>query len=271
MSTLQFHPFTCLYKQKGFWETKKPFFRPTKGGFSRLICTFATSQYNTLRILMNDQTIVEALLQHDPFVTKLFFYRNCRPLFTSLAARLSEGGKQWEYDEIVSEIYALLMEDDGRRLRTFGFTCSLYQWIKVVALHHLTAHGNVVIDSCPRTSLYYQADSIGYNQTGATGDYATDSSYTAESHEAQEAGTDIERLLRLMPNTRYAEVIRKLTIEGYSNEELAREMNIKASNLYNIKRRAMTMLCHVAQNDRRLYTAQVRAVETPHSSSDSQA
>ena len=88
---------------------------------------------------MNDRELVEALLNKDPFVTKLFYYRNCRPLFLSLIHRLEHDGRVWEYDEVVSEIYALLMENDGRRLRSFGFECSFYQWVKVVALRHLIA------------------------------------------------------------------------------------------------------------------------------------
>ena len=66
---------------------------------------------------MNDRQIVEALLQHDEFVTRLFFYRNLRPLLVSLIQRLGRDGQRWEYDEMVSELYALLLEDDGRRLR----------------------------------------------------------------------------------------------------------------------------------------------------------
>ena len=64
-----------------------------------------------------------------------------------------------------------------------------------------------------------------------------------------------------MPHRRYAEVLRKAIVEGYTNEELAREMNIKISNLYNIKRRAMTMLCEVIQKDKELYLARRTARE----------
>ncbi|MBQ3628378.1 MAG: sigma-70 family RNA polymerase sigma factor, partial [Bacteroidaceae bacterium] len=187
---------------------------------------------------MNDRELVEALLNRDPFVTKLFYYRNCRPLFLSLIRRLERDGRVWEYDEVVSEIYALLMDDDGRRLRSFGFECSFYQWVKVVALHHLVAKmDKVVIDSESKEPLYEKQ-----------GEQAED-----ESVELSSARTDLERLLDLMPNQRYATVIRKLTLEGYESEELAREMNVKISNLYNIKKRAMAQLTEVALFDKKKY------------------
>ena len=167
---------------------------------------------------MNDRQIVDALLRHDAFVTRLFFYRNLRPLLLSLIQRLGRDGQRWEYDEMVNELYALLLADDGRRLRTFTFSCSLYQWLKVVALHHLTAKtDSVVIDSVSKEPLYER---------------------------------DVERLLSQMPNQRYATVLRRLTLEGYSNEELAREMDVNIANLYNIKRRAMAQLSEVALKDK---------------------
>ena len=95
----------------------------------------------------------------------------------------------------------------------------------------------VVIDSESKEPLYEKQ-----------GEQAED-----ESVELSSARTDLERLLDLMPNQRYATVIRKLTLEGYESEELAREMNVKISNLYNIKKRAMAQLTEVALFDKKKY------------------
>ena len=163
---------------------------------------------------------------------------NCRPLFLSLIQRLGKQGQRWEYDEMVSELYALLMEDEGRRLRTFTFSCSLYQWLKVVALHHLNAHtAAVVIDSESKETLYERA---------AEEQEAVDDNSTS-------ARSDLERLLERMPNQRYAMVLRRLPFDGYSSEELAQELDVNIANLYNIKRRAMAQLTDVAMQDRQLY------------------
>jgi len=199
---------------------------------------------------MDDKTIVEALLRHDPFVTKLFFYHNCRPLFLSLINRLAKENQRWEYDEVVSEIYALLMEDDGRRLRSFGFSCSLYQWLKVVALRHLVAHQQLVIETDSKEPLYEKTDPAADADTATTLGLPATSDSDAQRESAR---ADLERLLQRMPNQRYANVVRKLTLEGYENEELAQEMNVRLANLYNIKRRAMAQLSQVALADRKRY------------------
>ena len=65
-----------------------------------------------------------------------------------------------------------------------------------------------------------------------------------------------ERLFGLMPNKRYVMVIRRLVLEDEDPERLAREMNITAANLYNIKRRAMAQLARVALNDIQQYGIQ---------------
>lgn len=183
---------------------------------------------------MDDRDLVEALLRRDRFVTQLFFYRNCRPLFQSLIQRFGKDGVRWEYDELVSEVYMLLMEDEGRRLRSFTFKSSFYQWLKVVTLRMMMAKRDDVIEDVSQTSLYKQDEAV---ETGT----------------GEEARADLERLLAKMPNRRYAEVVRKLTIEGYEMEELARELDVNIANLYNIKRRAMAQLTHVALSDKKKY------------------
>jgi len=63
----------------------------------------------------------------------------------------------------------------------------------------------------------------------------------------------MERLFDYMPNKRYVMVIRRLILEDWEPEQLAKEMNITTANLYNIKRRAMAQLTRVALNDIKEY------------------
>ena len=64
---------------------------------------------------------------------------------------------------------------------------------------------------------------------------------------------DLERLFDSMSNKRYVYVIRRLVLEDWEPEQLAKEMNITTANLYNIKRRAMSQLTHVALQDVKEY------------------
>ena len=57
---------------------------------------------------MTDQEIISFLIAHDPKVTAQFFFKDCRPLFISVIRRVF-GTQIVDYDEIISEIYILLM------------------------------------------------------------------------------------------------------------------------------------------------------------------
>ena len=259
-SALQPSAFSFPFGKRGFCEVQKPILGSVKGGFVNFnpyLCRHFKPSKTTID--MDDRDLVAALLRHDPFVTKLFFYRNCRPLFTSLTASFADGSRRWEYNELVSEIYALLMENDGRRLRTFKFDCSIYQWLKVITRNFMLAHTDVVIDNRSHMPLYERAGTCAGTDESGSMQMAPSTPLAPDT--GGEASVDLERLLDAMPHRRYAEVLRKAIVEGYTNEELAREMNIKISNLYNIKRRAMTMLCEVIQKDKELYLARRTARE----------
>lgn len=183
---------------------------------------------------MTDKEIVKALIAHDPRVTAQFFFRDCRPLLTSVVRRVFDT-QRVDYDEIISELYVLLMENDAQRLRQFKYESTLYQWLKVTALRHclrLKTTGRVIDD---------------------TAHDALDNSSAETPADQQQARIDVESLLSLMPNRRYAMVVRRLMIDDCQPEELAREMGVRVENLYNIKRRAMLSLCAVAHNDKKHY------------------
>ena len=64
---------------------------------------------------------------------------------------------------------------------------------------------------------------------------------------------DLDNLFSQMTNKRYVYVLKKLMIEGMEPSELAKEMEVTVDNLYNIKRRAMKELTHVALKDIDIY------------------
>ena len=76
---------------------------------------------------------------------------------------------------------------------------------------------------------------------------------TADTEQDMTAEGDMERLFDNMPNKRYVYVIRRLILEDWEPEQLAKDMNITTANLYNIKRRAMAQLTRTALNDIKEY------------------
>ena len=67
------------------------------------------------------------------------------------------------------------------------------------------------------------------------------------------AKIDLERLFDLMSNKRYVMVIRELVLKEVEPEFLALSMGITVANLYNIKKRALATLAHLALNDKKKY------------------
>lgn len=184
---------------------------------------------------MMDQEIITSLIAHDPKVTTQFFFKDCRPLFNSIIRRVF-GNQIVDYDEIISELYVLLMENDARKLRTFKHESTLFQWLKTIAVRHcleLKRRGKV-IDNESQEPLVNSGKNLSYV-------------------ESSQAKMDVESLLRQMNNQRYALVIHLLMIEEKSPEEVAKQLSITVANLYNIKRRAMKALVEVALKDKRSY------------------
>ena len=180
---------------------------------------------------MTDQEIIEGLIARDNRVTKEFFFDKCRPLFCSIMQKVFD--YEVNYDEFVNELYVYLMEDDAVKLRNFEYRSSVYQWLKVLAIRFFIHKRGRMIDDTSQETPY-------------------DGNQQAENTDMTAEG-DMERLFDNMPNKRYAYVIRRLILEEREPEQLAGEMNITTSNLYNIKRRAMAQLTRVALNDIKEY------------------
>ena len=184
---------------------------------------------------MTDQEIISSLIARDPKVTAQFFFTDCRPLFISVIRRVF-GTQIVEYDEIISELYILLMENDAKKLRSFKFESTLYQWLKTTAIRHclLLKSKTKVIDNESQEPL-------------------NNSHHEHSLTESSQARMDMETLLRQMKNQRYALVIRLLMIDDRTPEEVARKLCVTVDNLYNIKRRAILALTEVAFKDKKHY------------------
>jgi DNA-directed RNA polymerase specialized sigma24 family protein len=182
---------------------------------------------------MTDQEIIQGLIARDNRVTKEFFFDKCRPLFCSIMQKVFD--YEVEYDEMVNELYVYLMENDAVKLRNFEYRSSVYQWLKILAIRFfINKRGRLIEDASQETP---------YDGRQQVAD--TDKDMTAEG--------DIERLFNNMPNKRYVYVIRRLILEDWEPDKLAKDMSITTANLYNIKRRAMAQLTCAALNDIKEY------------------
>lgn len=182
---------------------------------------------------MTDKEIIQGLIARDNRVTKEFFFDKCRPLFYSIMTKVFD--YEVEYDEMVNELYVYLMENDAIKLRNFEYRSSVYQWLKILAIRHFINKRGRMIEDVSRETPYDGRHRMA----------DTEKNMTAEG--------DMERLFDNMPNKRYVYVVRRLLLEDWEPEQLAKDMNITTANLYNIKRRAVAQLTRAALNDIKEY------------------
>ena len=178
--------------------------------------------------MTDPSVIVSGLIQHDNKITQQFFYQNCRPLLYDLIGKIFT---VWvDYDELVSELYIHLLENDAKRLRSYNGTSSIYYWMQTVARNlflDLKKQGGV-IENESKERLYDRVEE------------ATDPS-------AHESKMDVAFLLDQIKNERYRIVLKKLVLEGMEPEELAKALGVSKANLYNIKKRALEKLKKIAR------------------------
>lgn len=181
---------------------------------------------------MTDKEIIQGLINKDNRITQEFFFKRCKPLFQNIINRIFDNIA--EYDELVNELYLYLMENDAAKLKSFQYRSSLFHWLKILASRFFIRRKNQVtmIENESQKALLDKKDSIINEVYYDNNDLA-----------------DVKRLLDDMPNQRYAFVIQRLIIDGVPPEELALEMGIKTSNIYNIKQRAIKQLTEIALKD----------------------
>lgn len=184
---------------------------------------------------MSDQQIIDALIARDDRVTRQFFFKSCRPLFLSIMRYVFS--YEVEYDEFVSEFYLYLMKGDAHVLRQFQGRSSIYQWIKVIAIRYFIARRDGMIDMESKETLLSTV--------------VQKESFDAEASTMMRI--DVERLLSLMPNRRYAYVIRRIVLEEAEPAVVAEELCVRVDNLYNIKKRAMAVLTEIALKEAEKY------------------
>lgn len=177
---------------------------------------------------MTDQEIIQGLIDRDNRVTEQFFYVKCRPLLTAIMRLVFS--YPVEYNEMVSELYDYLMEDDSIKLRQFQYRSTIYQWMKVVATRFFINKRDSLIENTSKEPPYERHDD----------DVMVDTAQIVTQK------IDVSRMLAMMENQRYADVIRHLILQDEEPEKYARSIGVTVDNLYNIKRRAIAAISRIA-------------------------
>ena len=83
---------------------------------------------------LSDKELVELLLANDQEAIEYVFFHRCEGLFAHIIHSVFQSqGKQ---EELVSEFYLYLRENDWEKLRKFEFKSGLNTWLTVVAVRY---------------------------------------------------------------------------------------------------------------------------------------
>ena len=170
---------------------------------------------------MSDNDYIHGLKNLDNRVTHQFFYKECYFLLNEIKYSLYNG--KVGYDELVNELYLELNAGNWKRLDSFlGINdCHLKTWLSVVSWHFFVKKKMVLMEKDSEEELINSCRNT----------------YNTELN--LEVDIDVKRVMSLMKNKRYADILRLMIIEGYTPEEVARKWNKTIDNIYNIKHRAI--------------------------------
>ena len=177
---------------------------------------------------MTDREIIQGLIDRDNHITNQFFNVRCRPLLTAIMRLVFS--YPVDYDEIVSELYVYLMENDCRKLHQFQYRSTIYQWMKVVATRFFIHKRASMIDNTSKEPPYER----------------TDDDVMVDTAQIVAQKIDVARMLAMMENQRYADVLRHLILQDEEPEKYAESIGVTVDNLYNIKRRAIAAISRIA-------------------------
>ena len=171
---------------------------------------------------LTDQEIVDAILKRDAFITQLYFYEKCYPIFKS---RYDKYYKYIDCDsclEFINDIYLYIMipgAKTGRNyLSTFKFSCSFFLWIKIVTENYCR-------------HLYKRQKEKYFNPEILQSDRNATNTVSPNINSLNK--NDVEIILQLMPNKRYSNLIKYRYVEDKSNEETAKLLGLTMDIYYN--------------------------------------
>lgn len=179
------------------------------------------NSYNIKSLALSDNDYIRGLKNRDNRVTHYFFYKECYFLLNDIKYSLYKG--KVGYDELVNELYLELSADNWKKLKSFSGMngCHLRTWLSMVSWHFFFKKKVALMEKESEEELI----------TACRNTYNTELDI--------EIAMDVKRVMSLMKNERYVEMLNLMIIKGYSPKEVARKWNKTVDNIYNIKHRAI--------------------------------
>lgn len=186
---------------------------------------------------LTDQEVVRAVLKRDAVITRLYLYEKCYPLFKACYDKYYTDCETCV--EFINQIYLLIMtprKSTGESpLNKFGFRCTLTMWLKIIAENYCKQLFRTKVDIFE--SLEVDSDRFVFNNESISIDFRSINV------------SDVIRVLEMMPNTRYRNLIEQRYVEEKTNEETASILGMTMDNYYNKHKLAKAQFCNILRKE----------------------
>ena len=112
---------------------------------------------------LSDKDIIEQLLLNNEQVIEYLFYEKCKAMFSHIIKEIFS--YQVDKNELISELYLYLRDNDWYKLRQFDYRSKLTTWLSVVAIRFFQKRRDELIEKTSKSSLNNKTDEIGYDAT----------------------------------------------------------------------------------------------------------
>ncbi|MBR0178623.1 MAG: sigma-70 family RNA polymerase sigma factor [Bacteroidales bacterium] len=172
---------------------------------------------------LTDRELVGLLLANDEEAIEYVFFYRCEGMFAHIISSVLPSLVQ-KKEELISEFYLFLCEDNWRRMRQFGFRSGLNTWMTVVAVRFFNEK---------KSELLPKAETLSHLLVETTPD-DYDIIHEMTKLELYEA------IGRIPKQRERLALLGELT--GKSAEMISKEMGCSVSAVYSLTKRAKAML-----------------------------
>ena len=186
----------------------------------------------TQAIYKEDLKIAHSLIKRDDGVTRNYYYRECYPLFKSIYDNYFTDCHSCK--EFMDEIYVLVISPSkatGKcQMENFKGESSLTSWLKTVCLFYCYKKYNLK----RRNPIHESLESLTLSDISKSNSNRFDQVENSIDIDLSNMNrSDVEALLRLMPNVRYRTIIRLLYLEQKTHKETAEALGLSMEVYYN--------------------------------------
>lgn len=184
-----------------------------------------------MKVFKEDILIAKALIARDNIVTKKYLYIQCYPLFKSIFERYYTDCATCK--DFIDEMYLVVLSPSkttGKcQMENFKGESTLAKWLKTACLFYCYAKFEKRLPT---------VDIVKFNGEDVDSDSDANDRFIDKRNSinidfSSINRTDVERILCLMPNIRYRNLIRMRYLEQKSNEETAEALGMSMDNYYN--------------------------------------